>query len=125
MATTLKKPPMCVKQGSKKNFLLRFRHKDGTPFDLVGHTIHFGVKGNINDEDFRIRKSSAIATEILVVGPTTDGLARLFIVTTDTIEMDKNGGYVYDVWLDGGSGDEFPASDVAEFTVTGRVVALT
>lgn len=125
MAATLKKPTLRVSQGSTKRFLFVFKNKDGTAFNLAGFTIRFGVKGNIEDEDFWIEKSSAISTEILVVGPTSDGKARLFIIPDDTVEMQMGGKYIWDAWLDDGTGDEFPASDVAEFQVGKRVVQIS
>ena len=125
MAATLAKPTMIVKQGAARRFLLTFKNKDGTPYNLTGKTVHFGVKDSANDEDFYIRKSSAQPSEIVFVGPDTDGIARLFILPLDTAKEAMLGDYVWDAWIDDGAGDEVPASDVAKFTVSPRVVALT
>jgi len=94
----------------------------GIPVDITNHIITFTVKSNPKETANLIQKTSASISEIELVDPTI-GRADIKLVPTDTVNI-VHGDYVYDVWIEKPTGEQFQIVPVSKFLVRDRVTQL-
>ena len=105
-----------VYKGESKTLQLTILDCERNAVDLTGATLYFTVKGNLNDCKVLFQKTSAQASEILILSPATDGVAEIYISPSDTSALDA-GDYKYDIWVVLSSGKQVPVIAPSLFKV--------
>jgi len=102
--------PLTILRGSSKTLLLTVRDKGKNLVNLTDAKIFFTIKRTIDDTDPLVRKTSANASEAVLLAQSgaTLGQAQIFLTPTDTIGVDPARDYVYDVWVELVSGKRYP-----------------
>lgn len=90
--------------------------------DLTGAVLHLAVRNETGT--VIISKATNVNGEGLLVAPTTGGVARFYLVPTDTATLVVGGTYSYDAWKVDSTGKHFQVCKVQGFVVTDRVVVL-
>jgi hypothetical protein len=102
--------PLTILRGSSKTLLLTVRDKGKNLVNLTDAKIFFTIKRTIDSDDYLVRKTSANASEAVLLAQSGDtlGQAQIFLTPTDTIGVDPARDYVYDVWVELVSGKRYP-----------------
>ena len=115
MSLTDPKNTIVVAQGASKTLALTVFDSTGNPVDLTGAVIYMTVRDSLEADFVRIRKTSTSPAEIQIPEP-RNGSAKIFILPSDTETLDY-GDYVYDIWVETGTGDRVPVVPVSIFRV--------
>jgi hypothetical protein len=107
-------------QGESKNIELTVLDTDGGPLNITSHGITFTVKDDLDESAFRIQKS--VGSGITIVDA-PNGRADITLIPGDTAPMQPD-NYVYDVWVEPPTSEDFQAIPVSQFKVLPRVTVL-
>ena len=120
-----------VLQGESKTLRLTVTQPDPSgetssiPLILENSTIYFTVKVHASDREHIFQKTSAQVTEIDITNPRA-GVAEIYITPGDTISVDPDTNYVYDVWvLFTATGKRYPVVKPSIFRVVSGVTKLS
>jgi hypothetical protein len=108
-----------------QTFRLTVTDEVGAAEDLTGRTLRFTVreKGAHVDPTALISKTSAVAGEIDIVPPASNGLADVTLVPGDTSSL-RPKDYLYDVWLIEGTGEQYNIISSTKFTIKQRITVV-
>lgn len=114
-----------VFKGQSRTYHLLVREDPGgLPANLTGATVFFTIKKNLTDANAVVTKSSVLAVEILLLDQVNfKGQADIFLLISDTVNL-AVGEYVYDVWVELGSGKRFSVIDPSLFTILTPVTTV-
>lgn len=112
-----------IYRGQSKTLEVVVKDDSCNPVDLTGATVFFSVKMNSTDPTALITKSSTDSTQILILTPTINGIAQIFIKPLDTqyLEIDT---YIFDVWVQLPSGNRYPVIPISEFIIQAGVTSF-
>lgn len=96
----------------------------GGPLDLTGTTLYFTVRRVLSDTTPKISKTSDVITEIEILSPEIDGLAKVLLSPSDTNNLEA-GDYVYDMWVKLASLKVYPIIDPSPFIIKTPVTQVT
>jgi len=111
-----------IAQGENQTLQLTVVDSAGAVYDLTGATVTFTVKIKATESANLIQKDSNTITEVDITNP-TGGIAQIFLLPVDTATTDP-AEYVYDVWVEDSTGDQFQAVEATRFRILKRVTVL-
>lgn len=131
MSTSLLEPQNALQvfKGESKTLKLTILQPDPDnpggciPLDISGSTLYFTVKERADSPEVLIRKTSVSLVEIELSDPRA-GIARIFLIPSDTSGLSTIKSYVFDIWIVLSSGERHTVVKVSTFRVLQGVTTI-
>lgn len=110
-------------RGTSRTIEISIIDLDDEAVDIENTRIIMTVKKNVNDALPLIQKSTDSASQIVITS-TRGGLAEIYLIPSDTHNLDPRVDYIFDVWIVFPSGERFAIIPPSLFRVTEGVTRI-